>query len=169
MKFWNYPDTFIRFIQTFINLYLIVEKYREGLNLAKMAMTSVWGKNSSDLLWLSAFSKSADPLWGIFLKITVCGFNFVFGDVNMNLSVMSLFCPGLRLPAGKTLQSAEWSAPALEQLAGWPQLRPPSRSHLVRKFEGRSAMSDTPLRELSEFAPNLGEVKVLIYLKFLWC
>lgn len=111
MKFWNYPDTFIRFIQTFVNLYLIVEKYCDGLNLAKMAMTSVWGKNSSDLQCI--FKMCRSPL-GNFLKITVWGFSFVFGDINMNPSVISLFSPGLRLPAGKTLQSTEWSAPALE-------------------------------------------------------
>lgn len=62
-----------------------------------------------------------------------------------------------RLRAGTTRQSAERSEPALESLAGRRQPCLPSRSHLVQKLEERSAASDTPRRELAEFAANLWE------------
>lgn len=103
--------------------------------------------------------------------ITFLGFNFVFGNTNMNLYIVfpcAVCCPVLRLCAGTSHQNAEWSEPSLEYLAKGPQLCPRSPSQLVRTCEQRSAASDAPLKGLSELAANLGEEKIdLIYLKFL--
>lgn len=129
------------------------------------------GRKVFSSMLISAFSKFADSRGGI-NKITFLGFNFVFGNTNMNLSIVfpcrAVCCPVLRLCAGTSHQNAEWSEPSLEYLARGPQLCPRSPSQLVRTCEQRSAASDTPLRGLSELAANLGEEKIdLIYLKFL--
>lgn len=69
--------------------------------------------------WISALSKCADSLWRIKKKMTYLGFNFMFRNINMNFSVTvffccAAFCAVLRLRAGTTRQSADWSEPSLE-------------------------------------------------------
>lgn len=51
--------------------------------------------------------------------MTYLGFNFMFRNINMNFSVTVFFCcvafcAVLRLRAGTTRQSADWSEPSLE-------------------------------------------------------
>ena len=107
-------------------------------------------KYPSELLWLGYFPNLLTPHWE---WVTVQGVNSVFEDMKIDLFYfifICCICPALRLRAGTTQQSADWSDPTRVQLARWPRLCLWSPSHPVLKSERSPGGSNAPLRELSE-------------------